>query len=225
MPERNLHKIEMHTPDPGYEPFPVSFMNRSTHEVFSFDPSKGETAKVRYGLNKAGWIRIRLVLRDHMNMVVKTLQDWVRQEFGKYELVWDGRDNSGHIVDNKKIFVVFEAKDQGKGLRHQGHNERDCREPVLEVAAPQESMRAAGGPVTIHGKIAKGTLHGEKAGYAVAYTIDYREAGKMSLEAGRAEFQISVDAGSLGKGEHLIQFNVDDTEDHVGSASALILVP
>jgi hypothetical protein len=224
MPERNLHKIEMHTPDPGYEPFPVSFMNRSTHEVFSFDPSKGETAKVRYGLNKAGWVRIRLVLRDHMNMVVKTLQDWTRQEFGKYELVWDGRDNSGHIVDNKKIFVVFEAKDQGKGLRHQVHDARDCREPVLEIASPPESARGTGGTLTIHGKITTGTRNGEKAGYSVAYTIDYREAGKICLEAGTAEFQVTVDTGSLGKGEHLIQFNVDDTEDHVGSASALIQV-
>ena len=76
------HKINIHTPDPGYEPFPVSIINRSTYEAMTFDPSLGKPATISYGLNKGGCIRIRLTCRGQESLVIRTLQDWTNQDFG-----------------------------------------------------------------------------------------------------------------------------------------------
>ena len=219
------YKIKINTPDSGYEPFPVSIMNRSTREVMTFDPSLGEPAKISYKLNKHGCIRIRLVHRNERNLLIRTLQDWTKQDFGEYELYWDGRDASGNIVDNKNILVLFEAKDQGKGLKHLEHDEVLCRDLLLKIKNNPEPSQIVKGTFKI-----LTSLQGNAFGFLgkndgeIRYFINYKLFRTEKFQPGVRGFECMIDTTILKNGEHLIIINVDDLHDHVGSASIKIKV-
>jgi hypothetical protein len=222
--ERTAHKIDIDTPDPGYGPFPVSIMNRCTHEVMTFDPSLGKPAVISYRLNKPGCIRIRLVHRDQPNLVIRTLQDWTNQGFGKHELTWDGRDASGNIVDNKKIFVLFEAQDQGKGRQHQGHDEEICRDPLLMIKTRTDPFQIVRGSFEMETSLVTMDGFGEQAGCEIRYSIDYKLIETKRFEKGIKTFGFRIDTTSFNNGEHLITVNVDDFHDHIGSGGVKINV-
>jgi len=222
---RTIHKINIETPDPGYEPFPVSIMNRSTSEVMKFDPTLGKPAKISYRLNQAGCIRIRLVCRSDRSLLIKTLQDWTNQEFGRYELSWDGRDESGNIVENKKIFVLFEAKDQGNGLQHQGHDEALCKDPSLTISTVPEPSQSINGILEVKAAISeKSSTAADNSKCEVRCYIDYKLYKKETLEKIVDEYIFKIDTAALSDGEHLITVNIDDLQDHIGSAGVKIII-
>ena len=222
---RNIHKIDINTPDPGYEPFPVSIMNRSTHEVMTFDPSHGKSATISYSLNKPGCIRIRLVNREQPDLLIRTLQDWTNQEFGKHELKWDGRDASGNIVDNKRIFVLFESKDQGKGRQHHDHPQELCRDPLLMIKTLPNLCESVKGMLEIQASVVGEARNSQnEAEYEARYYIDYKLFKVEKFEKGMNNFIFKIDTNGLQNGEHLITVNVDDLHDHIGSAGLRVSV-
>jgi hypothetical protein len=216
----NLHKVEITTPDPGYEPFPVSIMNRSTYEVTEFDPNQGKPATISYRLNKAGCIRIRIVHRKQMNLVIKTLQDWTKQPFGNYELKWNGRDSSGNIVDNRPLFVLFQAQDQIANRHHQNHDARACRDSLVTVErisdAAQNSLEIL---AVLHDNA---QTYKPASGGQVRYFVDYQLVKTEKFANGRAIFKATLDTTGLARGKHLITVNIDDLQDHVASGGLQI---
>jgi hypothetical protein len=218
----NLHKVEITTPDPGYEAFPVSIMNRSTYEVTEFDPSLGKPATISYNLNKAGCIRIRIVHRKQNALVIRTLQDWTKQPFGHYELKWDGRDSSGNIVNNKPLFVLFQAQDQIGNRQHQNHDPRVCRDSLVSVERVKGS-KPVRGALEIRATQNENTPKPEtENGCQVRYYVDYALVKTENSDKGQPVFQASLDVSSLGKGKHLITINVDDLRGHVASGGMQI---
>jgi len=191
----------------------------------TFDPSKGETATISYRLNKPGCIRIRLVHRDQPNLVFRTLQDWTNQEFGKYELKWDGRDTQGIIVDNKKLFVLFEAKDQGKGRQHNDHPKELCQDPLLMIRTMPNPCQSVNGMFEIQTSVVGETYHSpDKPEYEVRYFIDYELFKVEKFEKGTKNFIFKIDTNNLKNGDHLIIVNIEDLHDHIGSAALRIHV-
>jgi hypothetical protein len=222
---KNIHKIDINTPDPGYEPFPVSIMNRITHEVMTFDPSHDKPAAISYSLNKPGCIRIRIVHREQPNLIIRTLQDWTSQGFGKYEVKWDGRDASGNIVDNKRMFVLFEAKDQGKGRQHHDHHEGLCRDPSITIKTLPDPFQFVKGTIEIQASLVGESCYPpDEAGYEARYYIDYKLYKVEKFEKGINNFIFKLDTKTLQNGDHLITVNVDDLHDHIGSAGLRVSV-
>lgn len=223
--DRERFKVQISSPDPGYESFPVSIMNRSTYEAVSFDPALGQPATISYSLNKAGSIRIRVVRRDLPELVLRTIQDWTDQDFGKYQTTWDGRDALGTLVENKKAMILFEAKDQGKGLQHGAHDPAICGDPHISLSLDQESGGAVRGGLKV-----RATLCGGKPGFGDASEchmrcyVDYAFFKKEKFKKGTKEFVTDIDTSSLPNGEHYLVVNIDDTHDHVGSAGVKLLV-
>ncbi len=218
-----MHKVQITTPDPGYEPFPVSIMDKSTHEVTTFDPSLGKPATISYSLNKGGCIRVRLVHRQLTDMVIRTLQDWTEQPFGRYQLHWDGRDASGNLVDNRKVFVLFESKDRDGGRVHQKHEKGICREPAILVEAQAGPHHVGKGEITIQAVLSQGeSERADERSHEVRYYLDYRLHRKEKYPPGIRRFTLTLDSNDLGIGKHLITVNIDDCNDHVGSAGAVI---
>jgi hypothetical protein len=217
--DRKAYKIAINSADPGYEPFPVSIMNRSTSEVTTFDPLMGKPATISYRLNKSGCIRIRLVHRKEPKLLIRTLQDWTHQEFGNYELTWDGRDASGNFVDNKKMFVSFEAKDKDKGLQHQDHDEAVCRDPQLILKSSADLSQAVKGTfelVTVYSQ--KSLVIIGETDCEVRYYVDYKLFKTDLYKKGTSEFNLKMATTILNNGKHLITVNVDDFHDHIGTA-------
>lgn len=224
--DREKHKIEINTPDPGYEPFPVSIMNRSTYEAVNFDPRVDEPARISYRLNKAGCVRIRIARRGRPGLLLRTLQDWTDQEFGHYELKWDGRDSSGNIVDNRKIIILFEAKDQGKGLWHADHEAGRCSDPVISISAPAASGGKAAGVIDLVIALPDEYLKSGESdrGREARCYVDYALHSTTKYDAGSKEFIVGLDTNSLAEGEHYVVVNLDDGRDHIGSAGLFINV-
>jgi len=191
----------------------------------TFDPSKGETATISYSLNKPGCIRIRLVHRNQPNLVIRTLQDWTDQGFGKHELKWDGRDTQDIIVDNKKFFVLFEAKDQGKGRQHHDHPKELCQDPFLAIQARPNPSQSVNGWFEIETSVLGETYpSSDKAEYQVRYYVDYELADEERFEKGIKNFLFKIDTKKFQNGDHLIIVNVEDLHDHIGSAALRIHV-
>jgi len=223
--DRNTHKIKINTPDPGYEPFPISIMNRYTYEAMTFDPYLGKPATISYSLNKSGCIRVRLVRREQPKLILRTLQDWTEQGFGTYELKWDGCDASGNIVDNKKIVVLFEAKDQGGALQHREHDENSCQDPLLTLETIPDPSETIEGIFDIRTNLIQVAENfGNKDGLEVRYFVDYELLKTERFENHVKRFDVQIDTRSLTNGEHLITVNVDDFHDHIGSAGVKIKV-
>lgn len=191
----------------------------------TFDPSQGQRATITYALNKSGCIRIRLIHRENSNLLIKTLLDWTEQEFGRYELKWDGRDASGNIVDNKKVFVLFEAKDQGKGRRHKEHRKELCQDPLLEMQALPNVCHPVKGMLEIQISVGGETCRiPDEAEYETRYYIDYQLFKVEKFGKGVKNFIFKIDTNTLPNGDHLVTVNVDDLHDHVGSAGLRVNV-
>jgi hypothetical protein len=218
----NLHKVEITTPDPGYEPFPVSIMNRSTYEVAEFDPHKGKPATISYSLNKAGCLRIRIVHRKQPTLVIRTLQDWTKQPFGKHELKWDGRDASGNIVDNKPLFVLFQAQDQITNRHHQNHDPRACRDSLVTVERIDISNEGQNFLEILATLQDNARDYKPASGGQIRYFLDYELIKTEKFGNGRAIFQAKLDFSGRSKGKHLVTVNVDDLQDHVASGGLQI---
>ena len=191
----------------------------------TFDPSHGKPATISYSLNKAGCIRVRLIHREQPNLIIRTLQDWTKQGFGKYEVKWDGRDASGNIVDNKRMFVLFEAKDQGKGRQHHDHPEGLCRDPLITIKTLPDPFQFVKGTIEIQASLVGESCYPpDEAGYEARYYIDYQLFKVEKFEKEMKNFIFKLDTKTLQNGDHLITVNIDDLHDHIGSAGLRVSV-
>lgn len=209
------HLLKIDTPDVGYLNFPVRIISKSTSEVFTFDPTKGEQAAISYKLTRDGDIRIRIVRRGQKDLVIRTLLDWTHQEFGKHEIKWDGRDASGNIVDNKRVFVDF----AGDSKEHKPHEREKCHEPNLKITYPDSSGTVIHSLSEISAKVTDEDVYWGEEGYTLRVYVDYvllYKSDTMKV----SEFHLQD--LPFDDGEHIITINLDDGHDHVGTASIRI---
>lgn len=223
--KENLYKIKINTPDTGYEPFPVYIINRSSYEALNFDPNLGKPATISYKLTKAGTIRLRIARRDNPELILLTLMDWTDQPFGEHKVQWDGRDASGNIIDNKKILIHFDARDQAFGGKHQEHDGLVCFDPKINIEAKTETIQNVKGDLEIRTSFPDGLDKIKwNAGYEVKYFVDYGLVKKEVFQETQNRFSLIIDTTKLSNGEHLITVNISDLHDHVGTAGLKIMV-
>ncbi|MFQ6096868.1 MAG: FlgD immunoglobulin-like domain containing protein [Armatimonadota bacterium] len=72
----------------------------------SFNPDQQETCTISYTLSDAGLVRIRIGADD---MLLRTLIDWEQRSSGSHEESWDGRDQSGNLVDGGAYTIAIWA--------------------------------------------------------------------------------------------------------------------
>jgi hypothetical protein len=206
--------------DRGYLGYPVRIMNKSTYNAYQFDPAAGKPATISYSVSRSGWVRVRLVRRDDAGIVLRTMQNWKLSHYGQtYQLEWDGNDASGNPVDRQKMFVAFEARDSAHDKIHRGHSMESCRDPVIiiersgagstgsaiekiVVAFEQEALN------TDNHQALKGRLY-----------VDFELAEEVLFPPGAKQIIFEFDTGKLAGREPLLSVNIDDGEDHVGTAS------
>ena len=223
--DRTVHKIKINTPDIGYAPFPVSIINRVTREIVTFDPSLGKPASIYYKLTKAGTIRLRIVRKDNPELLLATLQDWTEQAFGEHEVQWDGRDASGNIIDNKRVLIQFDARDQAFGCKHLDHDTDSCFDPELTITTEPETSSDVKGNLEITTSLTGGTDRPKQdSGCEVRYFVDHILLKKDKFENIGDKFHLTLDTTGLSDGEHIITVNIDDLNDHIGTASLRVSV-
>ncbi len=220
--KKNLYKIKINTPDVGYESFPVSIINRSVSETLSFDPSLGKPASIFYKLTKAGTIRLRIVRRDNPDVLLLTLLDWTDQAFGEHEVKWDGHDASGNIIDNKKVLIIFESRDQTGG-KHRDHDSAVCCDPGITIKSRPETKEHVRGNLEICIFLSEEADKLQwSSGCEISCFIDYKLSKKETFQKKQKEFTLVLNTADLDSGEHFITVNINDFSDHIGTASLKI---
>ena len=206
--------------DRGYLGYPVRIMNRSTYDAYHFDPAAGKPAMISYSVSRSGWVRVRLVRRDDTGTVLRTLQNWTLSNYGQtYELEWDGNDASGHPVERSKMFVAFEARDSAHDNIHRGHSRESCLDPAIVIerlgvsstAGAIEKIVVVLEPEALNTDNLQ-TLEGR-------LYVDFELVEKVLFPPGAKQYTFDFDTGKLAVHEHLLTVNIDDGQDHVGTAS------
>jgi hypothetical protein len=205
--------------DPGYLPYPVRFMQRSTREALTFEPSLGKLATISYKLTKQGRIRVRVVWKADKRLVLRTLLDWTVQGFAVHTLQWDGRDASGNIVDNGRCFIAFEEHTQ----KHGDHDPERCREMDVEVVYPDGPGARIRDVSEIEARLVRGGYSPPGSGYRLRGYIDYAPAFDVPLPTDAETFHLP-EVRDVAPGQHLISINVDDGHDHVGVAGVRVAI-
>ncbi|GAG37604.1 unnamed protein product, partial [marine sediment metagenome] len=78
----------------------------------SFNPTQGQSAKIRYRLSKKAGVAIKLYDAD--NNLVMTLEPEGIDKKGYNERSWDGRDHKGNILPPEAYTYTIEARDLAK---------------------------------------------------------------------------------------------------------------
>jgi hypothetical protein len=163
---------------------------------------------------------VRLVRRDDDGIVLRTMQNWTLSDYGQtYQLEWDGNDASGNPVDRQKMFVAFEARDSAHDKIHRGHSMESCRDPAIIIerlgasstGSAIEKIVVALEPEALNTdnhQALKGRLY-----------VDFELAEEVLFPPGAKQFTFDFDTGKLAVHEHLLTVNIDDGQDHVGTAS------
>lgn len=211
--------------DAGYLAHPLAIMDRRTHEAYSFDPRTDRRARISYTVSKSGSVRIRLVLRENKALLLRTLQDWRPSRYGpEYVTEWDGRDASGRLLDNRRVFVLFEANDQKGAKTHGGHAVEACRDPALKIVSPLDGSTVRGlTTVTVAFPGGSPTMPASSA-YVGRLYVDDVPAAQQRFDARLPGRTFTFDPTRLSPGRHVLIVNLDDLNDHIGTASASILV-
>lgn len=209
--QETAHLLDIDSPDPGYLHFPVRILDRSTREALTFDPAEGHPATITYSLTRDGVIRVRAVWRRDPRLVLRTLLDWTRQEFGPQSVTWDGRDASGNLVDNRGALITFEGDDPAHGE----HAREDCHEPQLEIVAT--GVEATAELPRVAARIVRDTRFGRADGYTVRCYLDYELVDEARLDGATESFFLPCEAGRAIGGRLLI-VNLEDGAGHVGVA-------
>jgi cytochrome c2 len=215
--------------DAGYLFHPLEIMDRNTYEAYTFDPHKDKPAKISYTVSKAGKVRIRLVRRADKALVLRTLQDWTRNRYGPvYSVEWDGKDASGNILDNKNAFVLFESMDplgRGRAKIHLDHPKESCRDPELRIVSPRAGATIRGGTTiaVVFSESPRGTVGISAYDYEGRLYVDYSLVAKLRFRKGE-EHRFALDTTQLANGPHVLTVNMDDLNDHIGTASTIVMV-
>lgn len=207
--------------DRGYLRHPLRVMNRVTYDAYHLDPESGETATISYSVSKTGWVRIRLVRRDNQDVVLRTLQQWTESHYDnkkKHSVVWNGRDASGNRIDPKRMLVLFETRDNRIGGAHESHDVKSCKDPELTAAEPHRA-KSGGSKLSLVAEMEEAPfLTGNDRGFELRVYLDGTPIDTLQFPAKSRRFTYSLSPHLLSPGDHTVTFNVDDFDDHIGTA-------
>jgi hypothetical protein len=94
----HAHSQPVATPDKRPQPI---VKNLSVIRAYTFDPAKGEKGKISYELTEPARVRIVITEKDDPDQLYRTLL-WDWQEAGRQVVEWDGTDESGYLIINRK---------------------------------------------------------------------------------------------------------------------------
>ena len=145
-----------------------------------FDPKNGN---IHYVLPKAARVRLRVGISD--GMLLRTLLDWIPQEAGAKQILWDGKDSGGHPVnpDSPNITVALSAFSLPSnsiivtgGHRYDWRN-KDLKEAVYRPKRSVENDKTKSRRLNPH------AFHSRKICHEPKFTIEFPEKKNTETEA------------------------------------------
>jgi len=111
----------------------LEFANVS-HAPMAFDPTKGETTKIRFRLSEPA--RVALQVFDGRDLLVRKVAPSESLGSGDHELVWNGRDERGRVVPPEAyVFTLTATARTGQVVEY------DLTDLVAAEALPQPVVK------------------------------------------------------------------------------------
>jgi hypothetical protein len=89
---------------------PIEITDIKTYQALNFNPAY-EPAELSYNLSKAGFVNILITNRDDTTRIYRKLVDWQWRHQGLNSEVWDGKNDSGIIINPKLCRILVEARE------------------------------------------------------------------------------------------------------------------
>ena len=201
------------------ELFTAEVRQLNPQEAFTFDPAQQPSGRITYVLTGPAFVRIRVVRRQDVAFVLRTLLDWTWQPAGPQQVEWDGRDAADQRVPNPatECFILCEANSPF----HAPHAPERCHDLRLTL-----SCDAAGDP-PLHGltifriSLDPGpTSYFSSARITLRFFLDGKKLHEVRYPPGiQGPGVIALDTATFPDGPHRFGVAVLDGFDHRAAAS------
>lgn len=194
-----------------------------------------------YRVTEPAYVILRIHSQPQPFHLIKQILPRVFKDKGNYKEAWDGKDESGHVVEYGTWQVSLRAEPlnflpsaeelEGVnaipphplaiGANHQLHNPSKCGVFNLSIANLKDgdilqgvynlSLKAAG----FYG-------YTKDVGVSIQVFADSEKVGgieKSFQEIGELSFYVPIDVSQLSKGKHLLRAVIYDYADHYGTTS------
>lgn len=188
-------------------------------EALTFDPAERPAGRITYELTAPAFVRLRVVRRQEISFVLRTLLDWTWQPAGRQEVLWDRRDSAGQVVPNaaQECFVVCEANSP----LHASHPRARCHDPRLILTPNAPADQPLRGLAIFQVILEPGTeSYFAEAGTTLRYYVDGRRLHEVRYAPGvRGPWTLALDTTTFPDGPHRVEVAVTDGFDHCAAAS------
>jgi len=226
----------------------VKIRDAMLDEVFSFDPTKGDSAAITYSIDEPALVSIKIVKKGTRELYLATILNYEPRDSGTYTEYWDGKDYMGGIVnmDDAGIYLTAEAYDSTErgtypldkstapeqiihghkeGHAHATYHEWAEEVPFLKILAPQNSDTIKG-LALIRSEVDKERRgYGDVYGYGVRYYVDNQLAHEEFYKPeSNGQFAYQLDTTPFTDGEHEIYIGMCDHHEHVTSVRINVII-
>ena len=214
-----------------------------------FIPISGETGTIQYHLEEPGIVRVYIRPRKRRFLAVRTLADWEPQQAGEHNLVWDGKDDHGNVLNPALYWAVVQCQPLrgavprehlplNRELHHEDmmdvegherihahtlHEVEKCRQLKIDIISPA-AMEKISGTCRISVKVrdnARG--YGREVGHSARYYVDYHLLNEDKDVAGPSA-SWDWDTRAIPNGWHVLSVACCDHHDHMGSDSIAVKI-
>ncbi len=213
-------------------------------EAYTFDPSKGEVASIRYRMTAQGKVRIRICGKGQPHLIHRTLVHWGQRKPGAHVEKWDGKDASGNVLNPRKCSIKLKVEpdtlqiaperaeqilndaEHGWGHVHKLHASVSCGTFDLEITSHKSAVRVSG-TIAITAELL-GSFRGyaDEWGHGVAWYVGEKMVQHGDIEASQLTdpqvFTLNLDTTSFENGTHAVTINICDHNDHEGIARVVL---
>lgn len=201
------------------ELFAAEVRQLDLQEALTFDPAERPAGRITYELTAPAFVRLRVVRRQEVSFVLRTLLDWTWQPAGPHEVLWDRRDSSGNLVLNaaQECFVVCEANSP----LHAFHPQARCHDPRLTLTPDFPTDQPVGGLATFQVALDAGPeSYFAETGATLRYYVDGQCLHEVHYAAGvRGPWTLAVDTVTFPDGPHRVEVAATDNFDHRAAAT------
>jgi|GEM_PF-5799429 len=194
-----------------------------------------------YRVTEPAYVILRIHSKTPPFPLIKQILPRVFKNIGTYKEIWDGRDESGHVVGYSTWQVSLKAEPvnfqpsaeelEGAnavpphplaiGASHHLHNPSKCGAFSLKIANLKDGDVLQG---THNLSVNASGFYGytKDIGVSIQVFINSEKVGgieKSFQEVGELSFHIPIDVSKLPKGKHILRAVIYDYANHYGTAS------
>lgn len=215
--------------------------------AFAYYQNPDQKGEITYTIEEPGLVNIVVLRAGTRELYLAKIVHWEYRDAGTHTETWDGRDNSGNIINPKEASIRMSGEKMSSyapgtmplkdmpdeeivhghewGHAHATHHEFAEETPILTITSIKDGD-VLKGKVLIKAEVDKEKRgYGDKYGYGVRY---YLGKALVSEEFYKPEsdgkFVYELDTTAFEDGEHILYMGMCDHNQHATSAGVTVTI-